>query len=239
MLFRFWKSLRIEPIKSVNLLHIGMDSEDHDDQQDAEHQYQLGISYCMGKGRPKDTAEGAKCLELAAERGHMAAKRDLGILYLTGDGVEADVSKAYALISEAARTMVDPSAMYHLALMYEKGMGVDQDRYEAMKLISYAAIMGYPGADIDAERMEGILADNRKKRLGSRPLLNLEVSDVDVEASCCKRMLDDMLDGRAYVVDTYEGPELVMLNEVDGEAPIRECPYCKKKARRVTRDKKY
>ena len=56
------------------------------DQEDPERLYALGMFYMLGAGRPKDP--GAGCLGQAADRGSLAAKRDLGIAYLNGLDVE-------------------------------------------------------------------------------------------------------------------------------------------------------
>ncbi|MDC7951810.1 hypothetical protein PAA26_07185 [Methanomassiliicoccaceae archaeon COG_1] len=58
------------------------------DQEDPERLYALGMSYMLGVGRPKDPGAGAGCLRQAADRGSLAAKRDLGIAYLNGLGVK-------------------------------------------------------------------------------------------------------------------------------------------------------
>ena len=208
------------------------------DEEDPFAVYDLGIAYCTGEGRPKDSREGAKYLQIASDQGYIPAKRDLATLYLNGDGVPLDAKKAYVLMKEAADA-VDPAALYRLALMYEKGLGVEKDLYEALKLMAYAAGTEYEGAEEDADRIEGIIDTNRAKRLRSRPVLNLEVSDVDVEAACCKKMLDAMLAGDIYVAETFEGPELLTMDEDGIETAITKCPFCGKPARRVARDKQY
>lgn len=205
-------------------------------EEDPSVTYDLGIAYCTGEGRPKDSREGAKYLQLAADKGYIPAKRDLATLYLNGDGVPPDAKKGYALMKEAADA-VDPAALYCLALMYEKGLGVEKDLYEALKLMAYAAGAEYEGAEADADRIEALIDADRAARLKSRPVLNLEVSDVDVEAACCKKMLDGMLNGDFYVADTFEGPELLTMDEAGFETAITKCPFCGKPAKRVARDK--
>lgn len=205
---------------------------------EAIHQYDLGIAYCTGEGRSKDTKEGAKYLQLAADQNYAPAIRDLASLYLSGDGVPPDAKKAYTLMKQAADAM-DPAAMYRLGLMYEKGLGVPTDLYEALKLVAYAAGAEYEGAADDADRIECIIDQNREKRLRSRPVLNLEVSDVDVETACCKKMLDSMLAGDIYVAETFEGPELLQMDDAGVETPLTKCPFCGKPAKRVARDKPY
>ncbi|AGI47774.1 Sel1 repeat protein [Thermoplasmatales archaeon BRNA1] len=205
---------------------------------DPEHMYEVGVSYITGTGRPQNSEEGAKYISMAAEKGYLPAIRDLGVLYLSGNGVERDYRRAYDNLKKAADDL-DPNAMYHLALMYENGLGVEKDLYEALRLMGFAAGSNFSGAIQDAQRIEDIIDEERRKKLNSRPVLNLEVSDVDVEECCCKKMLDAVLAKDYYVVDTYQGPMLVSEDEEGYETPITECPFCHKKAVRVQRDKQY
>jgi uncharacterized protein len=193
---------------------------------DAEAQYELGLMYTYGGDVPKDYAEAAEWFAKASASKHIGATRELGVLYLLGEGVDADMSKAYSLLSEAAKSM-DPRAMYHLGLMYEKGKGVPRNLYEAVRLLSFAANMNYEGADIDADRVDAIIEEERTEKLMNRPLGKLVISDDDVESACCHRMLDDILEGRCYFMDTYLGPALVSEDEISGlEIPLAECPFC-------------
>ena len=182
-----------------------------------------------------------KAVELfkkAGEMGHLPSKRAMGFLYLNGTGVEKDIEKAYELISEAAMSM-DPLAMYALGNMYERGLGVEQDDREALRLFSFAAEMGLQEAIEDAERLGSLMAERRSRKLRSRPILNLEISDVDVEAACCKKMYDSVLEGIIEVVETYKGPELVGVDENEFEVIYKECPFCGKPVIKVSRNKIY
>lgn len=203
------------------------------DNDDPEYIYTVGMRH-IDAG---ELAEGAECLRRAADMGYLPARRDLGIAYLNGVGVEKDPLKAYPLIKEAADSM-DPNGMYHLALMYEAGEGVPKDLHEALKLMAFAAGANLRDAARDADRIEAEIDAQRKEKLYARPILNLEVSDVDVEAACCKKMLEAMVAGDVYVEDTYKGPMLIYADET-GENPITKCPFCGKAARRVERNKRY
>lgn len=206
---------------------------------DTEAQYKVGIEYCLGSpGTHVDYKKAAEWFQKAVDNGFLPAKRELGILYLRGEGVKADGEKAFSLLAPAAEAM-DPNAMYHLALMYENGIGTKKDLYKAIKLLAHVANEGYQGADMDADRVYSIIVREREKYLKARPLLNLEVSDNDVMAACCKQMLDDMLDESVIVLDTFEGSKLVMWGDDDNEIPIKECPYCGKPVKKVPCDKKY
>lgn len=206
---------------------------------DADAMYKIGLEYCLGTGGSEvDMNKAAQWFQKAVDHGSLPAKRELGIMYLSGEGVPANAEKAYPLILDAAHAM-DPNAMYHLAFMYERGIGVKKDLYEAIKLLAYAASVDYPGADMDADRIYAEIVKERNKNLRARPLLHLEISDVDVMAACCKPMLDDMLNENTVVMDTYEGPQLIGEDEAGNEVALVKCPHCGKPVKRVPRDKKY
>lgn len=209
------------------------------DNGDADAMYKIGLEYCLGSDSTSvDMKKAAEWFQKAIDHGSLAAKRELGIMYLTGEGVVVDAAKAYSLLQAAAYAM-DPNAMYHLALMYEKGIGVKKDLYEAIKLLAYAASVDYPGADMDADRIYAEIVKERNRGLKSRPLLHLEISEVDVMAACCKPMLEDMLNENTVVMDTYEGPQLIGEDGDGNEVALTKCPHCGKPVKRVPRDKKY
>jgi len=185
-----------------------------------------------------DMKKAAELLIKASEDGHLASRRTLGFLYLDGRGVDRDLEKAYELISEAA-TSLDPVAMYVLGKMYEGGLGVEQNDREALYMFAFAAEMGIPGAEEDAERLIARMSERISRKLRSRPILNLEISDIEIEAVCCKQMLDSALNGTIRIMDTYMGPELVMEDDKGIEVIRKECPFCGKKAKKVSCDKIY
>jgi len=198
-----------------------------------ESVYQKGVE-CL-RTDPKKAIE---YLKEASDLGHIPAMRDLGLMYLQGNGVEKDLGKAYSYISVASKEM-DPESIYILATMYEKGMGVERDLYESLKLFAFSANMNHIGADMDADRVEAQINTEKKEKLRSRPILNLEISDVDVEAACCKEMYENVLAGSIYVIDTFQGPELVGEDEKGFEVIHEKCPFCGKNVKKVARNKKY
>ena len=207
------------------------------DKKDPGYLYEIGISCCIGHKQPLDPVKGAEYLTESSDMGYLPASRELGLLYLTGTGVNKDPVKAYELIKTAADNM-DPAAIYHLGRMYEHGEGVEKDLYEAFRLMAFAAGMGLDGASADADRLESLIDEQRIKNLNARPILNLDISDVDIEAVCCRKMMNAVSAKDVYVLDTYMGPELIRFTE-DEEVPITKCPFCGKKARRVLRNKIY
>lgn len=209
-----------------------------DSETDPDYLYNTAVSYITGDGVPQDSKKGAEILEEAAKTGYIPAVRDLGILYLNGDGVTPDANKAYELISQAAAKM-DPNAIYHLALMYENGTGVEKDLYQALKLMAYCAAANYGGAVEDADRIEDEIDAIRNGKLDSRPLVCLDISEVDVEACCCRPMFDAVKNKDIYVAETYDGVSLIGADEEGNEIILRECPFCHVKPRMVSRNKEY
>ena len=205
---------------------------------DAESQYKLGLNYIYGTDVPKDASKAAEWFKKASDQGFLPARRELGILLAAGDGVEPDMETAVQYLSQAADEL-DPSALYHLGLMFEVGIGVEKDLQKAVRMLAYAAEMGYPGADTDAERIDKILYEERKKKLRARPLLDLQISDVDVEAACCKQMLDKLLDEEIVFIDSYKGPALLGEDKDGMDAVLDCCPFCGKKIEIIPRDTKF
>jgi len=201
-----------------------------------ESLYEKGME-CM-KGSVSDHARAVDYLNAASKTGYIPAMRELGLMYLNGMGVDRDYNRAFDLLSEAAGSM-DPHSMYGLASMHEKGLGIDKDLYKALRFFAFAANMGIFGAEMDADRVEELIRTDRRNKLKARPVLNLEISDVDIEAACCKLMLDNALNDTIYVIETYQGPELVSEDEDGFEVVLEKCPFCGKKVKRVLRNKKY
>ncbi|MCQ2070453.1 MAG: sel1 repeat family protein [archaeon] len=210
-----------------------------DDTNNSEYLYNLAVSYRDGVGgNPKDLSEAFKYFDLAAQKGYIPAIREVGTMYVNGDGTAPNAELGFKYIKSAADEM-DANSVYRLALLYEKGHGVKKDLYEALRLMGFAAGMGLSGAAEDADRIEEIIDEERVKKLRSRPINNLDVSDVDVEAACCKTLMDVVINKDIFVCDTIYGPKLMGYDDKDNEVPLDACPFCKKKIRQVPRDAVY
>jgi len=79
---------------------------------DAEAQYNLGVMYDQGAGRPRDLAAAASWYRKAAEQGFMDAQTNLGIMYLDGLGVERDPLAAAHWLALAAAQGDEEAASY-------------------------------------------------------------------------------------------------------------------------------
>jgi len=205
---------------------------------DAEAQYKIGLNYVYGNDVTQDKSKAAMFFKMAADQGYIPARRELALLLAAGEGVEPDMATAIQYLSEAA-DQLDPSALYHLGLMYEVGIGVEKDMQKAVRMLAYAAEMGFPGADTDAERVDKVLYEERKKKLRARPLLHLQISDVDVEAACCKPMLDKLLDEEIVFIDSYKGPALLGEDKDGMDAVLECCPFCGAPIQIIPRDTKF
>ena len=208
-----------------------------EEKDDLGYMYYEAIMLIYG-GDSADLRKAAELLEKAGSMGHAPAKGAAGLMYLDGRGVEQDYAKAYSLISEAAASL-DPLSMYALGRMYEGGLGVEQSDREALYLFAFASEMGIPEAGEDADRVANRIAERRNRKLSSRPILNLEISDLDIEAACCREMFDSAVRGEIEVVDTYKGPELVRESGEGPETICAECPFCGKPVKKVSKNKIY
>lgn len=205
---------------------------------DAESQYKIGLNYIYGTDVPKDTSKAAEWFKKAADQGFLPARREYAILLASGDGVAIDMELAVQYLSEAA-DQLDPSALYHLGLMYENGIGVKKNLQMAVRMLAYAAEMGFPGADVDAEKVDKILYEERANKLRARPILKLQISDVDVEAACCKPMLDKLLAEEIVFIDSYKGPALLGEDKDGMDTVLECCPYCGAKIELIPHDTKF
>ena len=80
-----------------------------------------------------------------ANSGDPLAQHELGIRYLTGEGVEADTVKAAKWIKSAADHGVT-AAKYNYAILLMNGWGTEWNPFEAFKYFEQAANEGMPQA---------------------------------------------------------------------------------------------
>lgn len=89
-----------------------------------------------------DPQEKAEWYQKAMDNGESYAYWNLGKLYRDGEGVEQDPTKAFTLISFAAKKGVR-GAMDDLAIMYRDGIGTQVDGEKAIEWFEAAAKKGY------------------------------------------------------------------------------------------------
>lgn len=89
----------------------------------------------------RDFPKALRLWRALADKGHINAQYNLGILYFQGAGVTKDRKKALELFQKSAKQGFS-DAQYHLGLMYLNGEGVTQSDKEAVKWFREAAEQG-------------------------------------------------------------------------------------------------
>jgi len=81
--------------------------------------------------------------DLASKQGHPVAKYNLGVLYMTGQGVEKSVTKSLELWLAAAREN-HVHAQFNVARGYFLGIGLEENSEKAKYWLQRAAKQGEP-----------------------------------------------------------------------------------------------
>jgi TPR repeat protein len=108
---------------------------------DAKAEYQIGWSYCTGKGVPVNYREAAKWLRRSATQGFPDAQFALGYLYEHGNGLKKNHREAVLYYTAAAK-QGHSTAENNLASMYQHGQGVRKNLHEAAVWYQRAADHG-------------------------------------------------------------------------------------------------
>jgi TPR repeat protein len=134
----------------------------------AETEYQRGEDSHYGKDGPPDYAAARKWYEKAAERGHMKAQNNLGVLYEVGLGVQQNFQTAREFYLAAA-TQGHAAAQNNLGVMCELGRGAEPDYLEALDWYDKAASRGHIAAQFNLgtlyEHGRGVTQDYARARV--------------------------------------------------------------------------
>lgn len=117
-----------------------------ENQMPAYSQFDMGLE----SEQRGNYSEAAEWYRKAANRGHVDAQYNLGILYEEGRGVTQNYTEASNWYAIAAR-QGNPNAQYSLGLMYESGRGVALDYVEAYMWLSLSIIRSGMNVE-DAEK---------------------------------------------------------------------------------------
>ena len=120
---------------------------------DAAAQFDLGRSYELGTGVPKDLEQAAQWYRKAAEQGHSEAQFKLGLCHESGSGVPKDPEQAAKWYRQAAEHG-HAGAQYKLGECHESGFGVPKDLGQAAEWYRKAAEQG-----VDEARFRRLLCD--------------------------------------------------------------------------------
>ena len=117
---------------------------------DAEELYQRGMSFHQGEGVEQSFKRAAFFLRLAAQKGHLKAQLQLGIMSAAGQGMARNVTAGVEWFRQAAEKG-DATAQLNLGSAYQTGVGVERDPEQAMEWFTKAAGQG----DAKAQHMLG------------------------------------------------------------------------------------
>ncbi|HVA94099.1 MAG TPA: tetratricopeptide repeat protein [Candidatus Dormibacteraeota bacterium] len=100
-----------------------------------------GLTFAQSSTQTSARQRAISDLKQVAYAGDVQAQVQLGLIYLTGDGVAKDDAEAMKWLRKAA-DQDDPAAERYLAEMYFKGRGAPVDDAEAAKWLHMAADQG-------------------------------------------------------------------------------------------------
>jgi len=116
------------------------------EQGHTEAMYRLALSAMLGRGMPRDTDEGLRYHQLAAQRGHNMSQCIVGLLYLGGHcGLPRDERRALVLLKLSA-AQDNAEAICQLGLCMHEGIGVPKDLEGSVRLLRRAAEKNHPRA---------------------------------------------------------------------------------------------
>ena len=118
----------------------------------AEAQFNLGQTYELGLGVPKDDVEAALWYQKAADQDFGLAQFSLGMMYAHGRGVTQNYAQAIILLRRAADKGY-PGAQNNLGNMYAHGRGAPPDYKQAIFWYQKSADQG----DADAQYSLGLM----------------------------------------------------------------------------------
>ena len=110
----------------------------------AEANYNLGLLFLKGDGKPENPIRAFQHIRYAAEKGIPQAQYDLAALYQTGTGVDANALEAARWLSRAAEQGL-AVAQYDYAVRLLQGFGLTKDEPKITVLMKAAAEKGISG----------------------------------------------------------------------------------------------
>ena len=105
-------------------------------------QYQMGLIYKNGQGKPKNVKKAFDLFTLSAAQHNPDAQFDLALMYSEGEIVSKDLKKAFSLTELAANKGL-VSAQFNLGVMHANGEGTNQDYYKASRFYKLASNQNY------------------------------------------------------------------------------------------------
>ena len=113
-------------------------------QGNAKAQWNLAVLQTQD-GTARDPQQAALWCAKAAAQGFAPAQATLGLMYVSGQGVEKDLNKALELLQQAA-LQGDTEAQYNLGVLLEQGQAGEPNLEQAFAWLSKAAQQGLAAA---------------------------------------------------------------------------------------------
>lgn len=119
---------------------------------DAEEQFNLGLRFAAGAGKPQDYAQAAGWYRKAAAQNHGLAHFNLGVMYSRGQGVVQDDAQSAVWFGRAAN-LGDAGGQHHMGRSCQRASmdglpaGAPEARMEAYKWYQLSAAQGYKDSE--------------------------------------------------------------------------------------------
>jgi TPR repeat protein len=125
---------------------------------------------------------------------------ELGVCYVTGHGVDLDLTEAVAWFRKAAAAG-DVQAQFNLGLVYLRGKGVEKDYRQAYEWLARAASAGDPVTVALRDKVGELLEAESKKLRAEASRLGVEPEELAIAAVLdLLNRSDDFRDAARYVL---------------------------------------
>lgn len=115
--------------------------------EQAERDYELGISKINNTKGIKDIKNGYMYLKKAADAGHIKAKEEIAFAYLFGTYFNRNVTHARVIFEELA-VHGSSRSQFGLGFLYSSGLSVRSNQAKALVYFTFAALGGDPNAQM-------------------------------------------------------------------------------------------
>jgi TPR repeat protein len=166
--------------------------------------------FCIGlmemDNPPRNPQKGFRNIQTSAKIGLPIAQATLGVIYLTGSGVERDLNEGVKWCSLGAKKTI-PLAMYYLGLAYSFGDGVTKNQDYASRWIRAAADRGLASAQYTLGMRLG-MGDGMEKNLKLGALwLRKAAKNGSEDANVQLRRFETLLNSNREISKTFHSLE--------------------------------
>ena len=166
--------------------------------------------FCIGlmemDNPPRNPKKGIRNIQTSAKMGFPIAQATLGVIYLTGSGIQRDVNEGVKWCSLGSRKTI-PLAMYYLGLAYSFGDGVTKNQDYASRWIRAAADRGLVSAQYTLGMRLG-MGDGMEKNLKHGVLwLRRATQNGSEDAKVQLRRFETLLNSNREISKTFDSSD--------------------------------